>query len=225
MRIAFCLLVLTFSISTFAADPAERWEPTIQRFEKADQKQMPPKGGILFVGSSSIVKWDTDKWFSGWDVINRGFGGSEVSDVNHYLDRIVLKYAPKIIVFYAGDNDVAHGESAEQVFEDFKAFLAAVRKKLPETQVIYLPIKPSISRWDKWPTMKRANAMIEQYMKTRPNWHYVDTATPMLGKDGRPRPELFIGDGLHLNAQGYKLWTVLVKPYLASKNLPDRDEK
>jgi len=100
-------------------DGAARWEEHIRKFEKADEKNPPPPGGVLFVGSSSIRMWDLDKWFPKKRATNRGFGGSQISDVNFFAERIVLKYGPRVIVFYAGDNDVARGKSAERVFQDF----------------------------------------------------------------------------------------------------------
>ena len=214
MKQLTCMLILALAATVSAEDPAERWEKTIQKFEEADRQQAPATGGILFVGSSSIRMWDTDKWFPGDGVLNRGFGGSQISDVNYFADRIVLKYAPKIIAFYAGDNDVAKGKSPEQVFADFKAFLALVEKRLPQTHVLYLPIKPSLARWKMWPTMAQANSLIQRHLETRHNWHYVDTVTPMLGENGKPRPELFLDDGLHMNDQGYKIWSGLVKPLI-----------
>ena len=223
MKHVSCLLLLLFSTAALAEDPAERWETRIQKFEKADQQSPPATGGILFVGSSSIGMWDTDKWFPGDGVLNRGFGGSQISDVNYYAERVVLNYAPKVIAFYAGDNDVAKGKSPEQVFADFKTFLALVEKRLPQTHVLYLPIKPSLARWKMWPTMAKANSLIQRHLETRHNWHYVDTVAPMLGEDGKPRPELFRDDGLHMNDQGYKIWSGLVKPLIErARNTSDQ---
>ena len=164
--------------------------------------------------------WKTDKWFPDARVLNRGFGGSQISDVNRYADRIVLNYRPRVIVFYAGDNDVAQGKSAERVFEDFKAFADRVAERLPETHLVYLPIKPSPSRWTRWPTAREANAKVAEYLQSRPQFHYADIATPMLDKDGQPRAELFVADRLHLNEDGYKLWTVIVQPLIDRTSRP-----
>lgn len=214
-------VVLCISPSPAAeADPAARWEAHICRFEEADRDKPPQSDGILFVGSSSIRMWDTDKWFPDAGVINRGFGGSQISDVNYFAERIVLKYRPKVIVFYAGDNDVAKGKSTKRVLDDFKAFVDLVADDLPSTHIVYIPIKPSLARWKLWPTMREANAMIRQFIDRGDSLHYADTATPMLGDDGKPRADLFLRDGLHLNAQGYELWTGIVKP-LVKKAKPD----
>ncbi len=205
------------------ADPAARWEEHIRKFEEADRNKPPQPDGILFVGSSSIRMWDTDKWFPGAGVINRGFGGSQISDVNYFAERIVLKYRPRVIVFYAGDNDVAKGKSPKRVLGDFKAFAGLVADELPDTHIVYVPIKPSLARWKLWPIMREANAMIKEFIDSKDNLHYADTATPMLGEDGKPEADLFIKDGLHLSDKGYELWTGIVRP-LIEKTKPRNDE-
>jgi lysophospholipase L1-like esterase len=152
--------------------------------------------------------------------MNRGFGGSHISDVNHFAGRIVLPYKPKVIVFYAGDNDIAAKKSPQRVLDDYRLFVSLVHAELPKTRVIFIPIKPSPSRWSLWPQMKEANAMIRDFMKKDDRLFFADTATPMLGRDGKPRAELFVEDGLHLNAEGYKLWTDVLTP-LIDKALND----
>jgi lysophospholipase L1-like esterase len=188
------------------ADPT-RFETDIRAFEAWDRQNSPPRDAVLFVGSSSIRMWPTADCFSNLPVINRGFGGAHVSDLNHFAERIIVKYQPRLIVFYAGDNDIAGGKSPRQVFDDFQAFVRLVNIRLPNTKIVYLPIKPSLVRWPMWPEMKVVNALIEALSKTDDGLEYVDTATPMLGDDGQPRKELFLDDGLHLNATGYELWS------------------
>jgi lysophospholipase L1-like esterase len=126
----------------------------------------------------------------------------------------VLKHKPRLIVFYAGDNDIESGKSSEQVFGDFRAFVRLVHERLPDTRIIFLPIKPSIARWPKWPQMQAVNASVVDLAQSEKRIIYVDTATPMLGDDGKPRRELFLDDGLHLNEAGYKLWTESLEPVL-----------
>ena len=192
------------------AQVPSQWEQAIGAFEKSDQVHMPDQGGVLFVGSSSIRGWDTARWFPDRHTINRGFGGSQIADVLQHADRIVWKYKPKVIVFYAGDNDIASGKSADRVVSDFRAFAEQCARRLPAAHLIYLPIKPSRARWQLWPAMSDANARIQQLLRQREQFHYVDTATPLLGEDGQPRGELFQSDGLHLNDAGYRLWTRIV---------------
>ena len=211
--ISFAVLLLVNSAATWAESPAvanpdpARFAAEIERFAASDRQHAVPADGVLFVGSSSIRMWPTAESFPGLPVINRGFGGSHVSDVNHFAERVVLKYSPRVIVFYAGDNDVAAGKSPEQVLGDFQAFVALVESRLPETRIVYLPIKPSLLRWKLWPQMREANALVEQLAANDQWLTYVDTATPMLSADGRPRPELFVDDGLHLSPAGYRLWS------------------
>lgn len=215
-RLAFvaALAALCGTLYAEEAKKTGRWEKAMEAFEQRDAKTPPPKGEIVFIGSSSIVGWNLAKCFPDLKAVNRGFGGSQIADSTEYADRILLPLEPRIVVFYAGDNDIAGGKSPEKVFEDYKAFVKKVHDKLPEAKIIYIPIKPSIARWKLWEKMKAANALIEAHTKTDKRLAYLDIAGPMLGEDGKPRPELFKNDGLHLNDEGYKLWNSLLLPHL-----------
>jgi lysophospholipase L1-like esterase len=191
-----------------------QWEKAIRAFEEQDRQQPPPENAILFAGSSSIRVWDLKKYFPQLAAINRGFGGSKIAECAYFADRIVLPYKPSTIVFYAGDNDIASGVSPEQVFEDFKAFAAKVHAALPGTRIIFISIKPSPARWALVDKMREANKLIRAFVQTDKRLTYVDVEPAMLGPDGKPRKELFVSDGLHLNADGYALWTSLVTPYV-----------
>lgn len=197
-----------------AEKPVSRWEPTIARFEQHDKTQPPPQNAILFVGSSSIVGWDLPKSFPGLPTINRGFGGSQIADSVEFADRIVLPYRPKIIVFYAGDNDLASGKSPERVAADYQQFVAKVHGSLPETKIVYVGIKPCILRWNLIEKVREANAKIRAVAEKDARLVFVDVEKPMLGADGKPRPEILKPDGLHLNADGYKIWNELLLPHL-----------
>ena len=183
----------------------ERWEKAIAAFEKSDAKSPPPKHAILFVGSSSIRKWDLKKSFPKLPVINRGFGGSQIADSVHFADRIVLKHKPKIVVLYAGDNDVAAGKPPQRVAADFRRFVQTVHKSLPRTPILFIAIKPSLRRWKLVGKMRQA---------ANDRLTFIDIDAPMLGKDGKPRPELFVKDGLHLSPAGYAVWAKALRPYL-----------
>ena len=204
-------------IASVSADhDSSRWEKYIARFEAADKKQMPQPGGVLFIGSSSIRMWKTiEQDFPGLPVINRGFGGSQIADSNHFAGRIVHPYKPRQIVLYAGDNDVAGGKSPETVLADFQQFLKTVRAKLPKVRVSFIAIKPSLSRWKLSGKMAMANSLVRDACGKDKRLDYIDIWQPMLDDNGKPRPDLFLGDGLHLNAKGYALWTSIVKPHLA----------
>ncbi|MFT5125897.1 MAG: lysophospholipase L1-like esterase, partial [Verrucomicrobiales bacterium] len=185
-----------------------------KRFAEADAKQAPPKNHVLFIGSSSIRMWKLDQTFPGKAYINRGFGGSEIVDSTHFAEQIMFPYTPRKIFLYAGDNDVSKGRSAEGVLEDYQVFVKKVHSKLPETQIIYLPIKPSLARWNLWPEMKQANQLIATFAAENDRLAYADTVTPMLGDDGKPKSEYFLKDGLHMNDAGYAAWVKVVKPFL-----------
>ena len=221
MRIPLHPLALVLGLAIAAQVPADepkdpfaKWEPTIKKFEEADEKSPPEPGGVLFVGSSSIRMWDTDKEFPELDVINRGFGGSTMAEVNHFAPRIVLPYKARTIAVYAGDNDVSKGLSPEEVAEDFADFVKIARGDNPDVKIIYIAIKPSVSRWKLWPKMLEANNLIAAKCEEDENLEFADIAKVTLGEDGKPDPGLFIKDGLHLNADGYAAWKTVLKPLL-----------
>lgn len=192
----------------------DRWKENIAKFKELDGKTPPPQNAVLFVGSSSIVGWDTKKWFSDIETINRGFGGSYVIDSVYYADQIVIPYKPKTIVFYAGDNDTVDNKSPEMIFIDFKAFVAKVRNALPQTKIIAVAIKPSIDRWKYWPKMRQTNDLISAYCQKQPNMYFADVSKVMLDDSGQPRKDVFKADGLHMNETGYQLWTSLIRPLI-----------
>ena len=209
--------VLTFFVvaslgATSYAKP-EAWSKAIAELTAADSANPPAPGGIVFVGSSSIVKWNSlSRDFSGENVIKRGFGGSELADSVYYADRLVMPYRPRSVVLYAGDNDLAAGKNAEQVFADFNRFVAKVHGALPRCLIVFIAIKPSPLRWHLREEYIRANKLIAAECALRPeHLRFVDVWQPMLGADGEPKPELFLSDHLHMNAAGYALWAPLVR--------------
>lgn len=186
---------------------AAAFEPDIAAFEARDRAAPPPRGGIVFVGSSSIRFWSSlASDFPNVPVLNRGFGGSTLQDVVYFAPRIVLPYAPREIVLYAGDNDLAAGRTPEQVLGDYTAFVRLVRRALPAARLVFISIKPSPSRWTLAEPMRAANALIAQAITRDTLATFVDVFTPMLGASGRPRPELFQADSLHMTPAGYALW-------------------
>lgn len=217
--LALCLALLA-CLPLAADEPPckpEKWQAAIAKFEAADQVNPPPQNGILFVGSSSILFWDLSKSFPELNAINRGFGGSEICDSTHYAGTLIFKHHPRTVVFYAGDNDVDRGKSAEQVQRDFLEFRDKLFEALPETRLLYIAIKPSRARWDKAPIMKQANELIAAECENDGRLTFIDIWQPMLGDDGEqamPPEHWFVKDGLHLSEKGYELWTSLVKPHL-----------
>lgn len=218
MRIILVGILMSTGVLAVPAEdgknPALRWEPAIAAFEAEDKAHPVEPGGILFLGSSSIRMWDLAQWFPEVPAINRGFGGSQISDSLYYFDRLVTPYAPSTIVFYAGDNDVAGGKTAETVAADFQTFTQKVWTVLPETRILYIPIKPSTARWMLYPEMKKANVAIRAQAEGEERLVYIDIESHMLGDDGTPRKDLLLKDGLHMTPEGYRIWTDLVMPHL-----------
>jgi lysophospholipase L1-like esterase len=212
---ALSFLAVSATAPDQPADPdPNRFAEEIKAFAEWDSKNATPVEPVLFVGSSSVRMWRTHDSFPDLPVVNRGFGGSHVSDVLHFATRLVIPYKPRVIVFYAGDNDIAAGKSARRVFEDYRKFVGIVHAKLPDARIIFISIKPSESRESFWPEMKKANELVQGLCGPDSHMLYADLATPLLGPDGKPRSELFLRDKLHLNAAGYKIWTQALAPVL-----------
>ncbi|MEL3953731.1 SGNH/GDSL hydrolase family protein [Stenotrophomonas bentonitica] len=189
------------------------WAGDMAQFAAQDAASPPPRGGIEFIGSSSVRMWEslaTD--FPGQPVFNRGFGGSEVRDSTWYADRIVIPYAPCKVFFYAGDNDLNSGRSPAQVRDDVVAFVQRVHRDLPKTTVEIISIKPSPSRANLLPAVVEANGLIQKALASLPNTGYTDVYTPMLGADGQPRAALFREDMLHMTPEGYAIWRAALAP-------------
>jgi lysophospholipase L1-like esterase len=219
---AACLIVLVAACSVARAQSPQpaahdftRWEKDIAAFEKAAAVSPPPANALLFVGSSTIVRWTTlAQDYPTQPVINRGFGGNEITDSTHFADRIIFPYKPRMIFLRAGGNDIHNGKTAEQVFADFKEFVATVRTKLPTTEIAYISLSPSIARWDERAAATKLNALVRNFAKHAPHVKYIETYDIPLDKKGQPRPELFVEDKLHFSPEGYKLLIARVRPYI-----------
>ncbi|MFM7749124.1 MAG: SGNH/GDSL hydrolase family protein [Opitutaceae bacterium] len=208
----FLILILALAGSLGAAP--EKWKASIDKFTAADAANPPPQGAILFAGSSSIVKWTTLKTdFPGKTILNRGFGGSELSDLLHYADRIVIPYAPSRLVIYGGENDLQQGQTAAAVHATFRGLCEKVHAALPKTRIAFISLKPSPSRVKILPAVIEANRLIAAECARDPRRVFIDIYPAMLGADGQPRRELFVADMLHLNADGYAVWRPLVAPF------------
>ena len=211
------MLFIALSLAIYAASksPSEKWEKEIVAFEKQDKTTPPPQGAVLFIGSSIIRMWSTlQQDFPGHQVINRGFGGSEIADLTHYADRVVIPYKPAIIVFCAGGNDLNAGKTPEQTFADFKAFVTKTRASLPNVRIAYNSIEPSIARWRQFEKEKALNAMIKDYMAKGKAMDFIDEVDAFLGPHGKPRRELLADDLLNSSPAGYKVRADLIRPFL-----------
>jgi len=217
LSLAGLLIVAPAQVVTSAetAHNFDKWENEIAAFERRDATNPPPKDALVFIGSSTIRFWKTlAQDFPKQQVINRGFGGSEIVDSTHFADRVIFPYQPRMVLLRAGGNDLWAGKSVEQVFADYKEFVAKVRSKLPEAEIVFISLSPSPARWTQHDKEKAVNTLIEEYTKQTPHLKYIEDYDMVLGADGKPRPELFVGDKLHFNVEGYKLLAERVRPYL-----------
>ena len=205
---------------------AQGWEPAIRDFEEQDKAHPPDAGCIVFTGSSSFRFWDTLAWdMKPLNVINRGFGGSEFSDLDQYATRIVVAYHPRAVVVYEGDNDLAQGspKTPEMVASDFRKFVQIVHGALPGTWIYIVSIKPSKLRWNEWARMKTANELMQKYAATQDRVQYINVATMMFDANGNLPRELFKADGLHPTAKLYAVWTAIIKPILLERFGPGKN--
>lgn len=219
MKILKLFLLVIFSACAFVSCAQQEPKPfynDIQAFKKADKENPPAKNAILFVGSSSFTMWkDVQDYFPGYTIINRGFGGSTLSQAIDYADDIIIPYGPRQVVIYSGENDVAGGNvTAGEVEERFITLFKKIRAKLPEAHIVYISMKPSPSRKQLMPIMKEGNERIKEFLSKDKNAAFVDVYKLMLDGSGNPRPELFIEDMLHMNKTGYEIWKGAITPVL-----------
>jgi lysophospholipase L1-like esterase len=208
------LLVLLVAVRG-EAPPANRFEKEIAAYEAADKTSPPPQGAIVFTGASGIRLWKTlAEDFPGLTVVNRGFGGSQLSDSIYFAERIVIPYHPKAVVIQAGGNDINAGKTPEQVLADFQAWVTKVRAALPDVRLVYLGQGPSPARWAQREKQQQANQLVRDYIAKGKNMFFVDIWAPCLGADGEPRPELYVADKLHPSAEQYQIRAKLIRPLL-----------
>ena len=194
-----------------------KWEKTIAEFEKSDAANPPPKQALLFIGSSGIVRWKSlASDFPSAVILNRAFGGNQIADSTHFAERIIFPYKPKMIFLRAGGNDIHAGKSIDEVFRDYKTFVATIRAKLPDIQIAYIAISPSPARWNEKAACDLLNAAIADYCRKDKNLIYIDAASITLDAYGKIRPELFVSDLHHFNEAGYKLLAEAVRSHIPS---------
>ena len=209
-----------FQPANVAPDPGfSAWRPDLDGFASSDKQRRPEQGGVLFVGSSTIRMWRNlaQDFRQQPIIINRGFGGSTLAACNFFAKELVLQYRPSQVLVYAGENDLTIGRKPQDVMESFIRLSQTVRAELPNTHIAFISIKPSPSRKNLLPAMQQTNRLIAGYLEKLPNSQYIDTHYPMLSASGKPRPDLFQADMLHMNDAGYALWQRIIAPYLGNK--------
>jgi len=203
-------MALEFSFSSIEIANARLWKNEIAAF----QNQAPPRG-VLFVGSSSIALWSTlGEDFPEISVINRGFGGSQLCDSVYHFDALFLTVAPRAVVFYAGDNDLACGRKPVRIAENFQLLAELMQTHLPEIPLFFISIKPSPARWNLIEKIRATNAQIENICRRHAQLQFVDMDSVMLDENGNPRAEFYVEDELHLSPKGYAAWTGVLRPLL-----------
>ncbi|MFC3417487.1 GDSL-type esterase/lipase family protein [Algoriphagus hitonicola] len=181
--------------------------------EKIDSLVWAP-GSTIFTGSSTIRMWsDLAETFPNHELLNTGFGGSQAKDLQRHLFPLVLKYEPARVFIYEGDNDIWADVPTEEIMETFEDIISRIHLANPQTEIYLIGAKPSPSRWEKESQYRNLNQQLLQLSKRKEKVNFVDTWAALTDTNGQPRPELYLNDQLHLNAEGYQIWESIFKPY------------
>ena len=220
------LALLVFPVATYAqnTDPT-RWEETMQRFEQQDLLDPPPEGAILLTGSSSIARWNDQAAaaLAPLTVIPRGFGGSVMGDVLYHLERVALKYKPRAILIYEGDNDTSYGMPENKILGQLKQIIAKIHDQLPTARIYVMSVKPSVLRQNVWSNAEKVNRGYEAIAKNDPLVYHIDSASPFLKANGSVMTDIFVEDNLHLNDMGNLIWGSTIRAALMPQEI--RHEK
>lgn len=215
---SFLFGMLTATAQTTTAIP---FQDEIDVFIKKDSIAMPAANSILFVGSSSFNYWkDISNYFPGYPIINRGFGGSSLTDIIHFNQETILKYKPKQIYIYCGENDIAASDTItpQIVFERFRTLFTIIRTHLGnKVPVMYVSIKPSVARWTMEEKFVTANTLIRDFINKQKHTQFLDVHSAMLDTSGMVFKDIFIADKLHMNAKGYAIWQKIIAPTLVKE--------
>ena len=215
--IALCgiLAVSASSLAQRGTDPGI-WDEAMRRFAEIDRRDPPELGSIVLTGSSSIARWNDQAAdaLAPLTVISRGFGGSVMNDVLFHLDQVALKYRPRAIVIYEGDNDTAYGIPENVILSGLKEIITRVHEALPETRIYVMAVKPSTLRVDVWDDAQQVNAAYQEVARLDPLVFFIDSASPFLQEDGKVMTDIFVEDGVHLNVTGNLIWGSIIRAAL-----------
>lgn len=189
----------------------------VQAFKKEDSLKPAVKNPVLFIGSSSFTRWTSVQAdFPAVPIINRAFGGSTLLDVIRFEHEVIFKYKARKIIIYCGENDIASSDSLspDEVFKRFETLYKDIRKQLPKVPIVYVSIKPSISRWNMRERQIQTNKLIKSYLSKQANTVFVDIWDKMLDESGNPKASIFSSDRLHMNEKGYQIWIEALKDHI-----------
>ncbi len=208
------LLCTIFSV-VLPAQPPQRFQAEVEQLLAKTSVDGGEAPLILFTGSSSIRFWRSlPEAFPEHRVLNMGFGGSQASDLLHYLDALVLAWQPDQVFIYEGDNDLADGKPVRQVRQDFISLVQRLHEADPGLSIVLIAAKPSPARWQLRREYERLNRRLRRMAKRLDYLDFVDVWQPMLDEKGVPRASIFLEDQLHMNAAGYGIWRAVIRPYL-----------
>lgn len=215
LKYLFLLTVFVgHSLAALGQDPL-RFEEEVKQLTEKYAEVPPMEEMVVFTGSSSIKMWkDLQSYFPELPIINTGFGGSQTSDLIHYVDELIIQYQPKKVFIYEGDNDISAGKPASEIMDDMRELVGKIKTKLPETRIVLISAKPSISRWHLKESYEELNRHFEEYQQYHENVEYVDVWTPMLDSEGNPKAGIFLEDQLHMNQAGYDIWAEVIGKHL-----------
>ena len=187
----------------------------IQRFVEQGKVSPPPDRAILFIGSSIFRQWaDLKTQMAPLPVFNRAFGGSRTWELLHYMDKIVLPYRPRMIVYYCGSNDVDAGAPAGEIAANFKTFVDRVAAQLPETKIFYVSINKAPEKKALWNVVDEANSLIRDYTARNKQLGFIDVNPVLFDAKGNPRMELYRDDLLHFYPPAYVEFTKIIRPVI-----------
>lgn len=225
LRVSFLALVMLLAgVQGLAQAPATgaatkvRFAEAIEAFERADRESPPPAKSILFIGSSIFRLWKGLKeQMAPLPVFNRAFGGSQTHEILAYLDRIVLPYQPKVIVYYCGSNDINANVPPARIAGNFQEFVERVRRELPQTRIIYVSINKAPQKMDRWAEVDAANGLVREYCAKVKGLRYIDVNPALFDETGQPRLELYLPDRLHFLDPAYVGFTRIIRPVVAEE--------
>jgi lysophospholipase L1-like esterase len=214
-----CVVLGWLSVAGVTATPASAqttdFESQVATFERKDVKFPPPTGAIVVTGSSTIRLWKQIRNdLAPLETIPRGFGSSTADDLDYYLDRLVLPYAPRAVIIYEGDHDLQVGMTPEFILERMTSVVQRIGAAYPAARIYLVSVKPSLKYSSLWPQAQVVNQMLAELCLYVPNCSYVDTASYLLLPNGKPNTAYFRSDRVHLNDAGYAVWNAVLKPVL-----------